>query len=130
MSPSNEQDREYENLNDAILKAIVSSRDVKKVLLDFKSKNLINNLAVLNLILSLEELSDLIFGSNEGKGLYKLEPVDNAGNVSGSCQAGTGHHPKYTIDGRPLTHNEIMFESFCQEKFDELKWLRKARLKL
>ena len=31
------QDNEFEQLNDAILKAIISSRDVEKVLQEFKS---------------------------------------------------------------------------------------------
>ena len=50
------QDKEFDQLNEAILKAIVSSQDVEKVLQDFKSKDLINEMAVVNLILSLEEL--------------------------------------------------------------------------
>ena len=36
------EDKEFEQLNDAILKAIISSQDVEKVLQDFKSKKLIN----------------------------------------------------------------------------------------
>ena len=55
------QDKEFDLLNEAILKAIVSSSDVERVLQHFKSKDLINEMAVVNLIVSLEELSDLIF---------------------------------------------------------------------
>ena len=55
------EDREFDLLNEAILKAIVSSPDVENVLQDFKSKDLINEMAVVNLILSLEELSRLMF---------------------------------------------------------------------
>ena len=66
------QDKEFEQLNDAILKAIVSSRDVEKVLQDFKSKYLINEVAVLNLILSLEELSGLIFSESPNKKIQTI----------------------------------------------------------
>ena len=57
-------DKEYESLNEAIMKALVTSKDVKRVLEDFKSKELINNLSVLNLVLSLEELSQLVFSDD------------------------------------------------------------------
>ncbi len=55
------EDKEFDLLNEAILKAIVSSPDVENVLQHFKSKDLINEMAVVNLILSLEELSRLMF---------------------------------------------------------------------
>lgn len=55
-----DHDKEYERLNDAIMKAITSSGDVKKVLLSFQEKNLIDKMAVLNLILSLEEIEALM----------------------------------------------------------------------
>lgn len=55
-----DQDKDYELLNNAIMKAIISSDDVKKVLLSFQEKNLIDKMAVLNLILSLEEIETLM----------------------------------------------------------------------
>ena len=54
------QDKEFDLLNEAILKAIVSSPDVENVLQYFKSKDLINEMAVVNLIVSLEELFGLM----------------------------------------------------------------------
>ena len=61
------EDKEFDLLNEAILKAIVSSPDVEKVLQYFKSKDLINEMAVVNLILSLEELSGLMFPEGTDK---------------------------------------------------------------
>jgi len=61
------QDKEFDLLNEAVLKAIVSSPDVEKVLQYFKSKDLINEMAVVNLILSLEELSGLMFPEGTDK---------------------------------------------------------------
>lgn len=55
-----DHDKDYELLNEAIMKAISSSGDVKKVMLSFQEKNLIDKMAVLNLILSLEEIETLI----------------------------------------------------------------------
>ena len=72
------QDKDFDQLNEAILKAIVSSQDVEKVLQDFKSKDLINEMAVVNLILSLEELSSLMFSESADEPTHTLDPsVEN-----------------------------------------------------
>ena len=55
-----DHDKDYERLNDAITKAFISSGDVKKVLMSFQEKNLIDKMAVLNLILSLEEIESMM----------------------------------------------------------------------
>jgi len=125
------EDRYYEILNEAILNAITSSDEVKDILLDFKKKNLINNLAVLNLILSLEELSELIF-KPESNHMYKLEPAE-PGQKEIKAKSGNSfsmEKGKYSVDGRALTEKEIQFEAFCQESFDMDKWLKKNRIKL
>ena len=67
-------DKEYERLNDAIMKAMVASPEIKNILLDFKSRKMINHLAVLNLILSMEELYDLVFSDPNGAEDFKLSP--------------------------------------------------------
>ena len=53
-------DQEYENLNDAILQAIVASTEVKDILARFKKINQMDDKAVLNLFLSLDELYQII----------------------------------------------------------------------
>ncbi len=34
------------------------------------------------------------------------------------------------IDGKPLSLNEVLFENFCQGKFNEEAWKKKARIRL
>lgn len=123
-------DEAYEHLNKAIMKAIVSSDDVRKVLSGFKEKDMINHLSVLNLILSLEELSDMVF-SDEDSNDYELVDEDFA------TETGKAENPSemeatnpFKIDGKNLTPNEILFERFIQKKFDSQEWLKKAKLKL
>ncbi len=53
-------DQEYENLNDAILQAIVASKEVQDILAQFKKQNHMDDNAVLNLFLSLDELYQMI----------------------------------------------------------------------
>ena len=135
------QDEEFEQLNEAILKAIISSRDVEKVLQDFKGKDLINEMAVVNLILSLEELSGLMFSGSHDKRMHKLEPlaenqplekqqvenqmVDNT-TKKNSCTSSS----HYLVDGKVLSRNEILFEKYYQGLFNEKQWLKRAKIRI
>lgn len=53
------QDWVYEKIYSTLFQAISSSNEVKTVLVELQEKNLIQNLDVINLILSLDELSQL-----------------------------------------------------------------------
>lgn len=121
-------DEAYEHLNKAIMKAIVSSEDVKKVLTGFKEKDMINHLSVLNLILSLEELSDMVF-SDEDSGVYDSMTEDFATEKPEKSSELEPSNP-YKVDGQNLTANEILFEKFFQKKFDANEWLKKIKIKL
>ena len=70
-------EKEYENLNDAILKAIVSSREVQKILITLKEQEEINDIAVLNLFLSLDELYEMISEKDNKGALRKDKRPDN-----------------------------------------------------
>lgn len=121
-------DKAYEKLNKAIMNAIVSSEDVRTVLADFKEKDMINNLSVLNLILSLEELSDLVFTDDDSS---SFEPQSEEFAPKATEKPAEIKTPNpFKVDGRNLTPNEILFERFFQGKFDADKWLKKARIKL
>lgn len=123
-------DEAYEHLNKAIMKAIVSSEDVKKVLAGFKEKDMINHLSVLNLILSLEELSDMVF-SKEGASEYEAVMEDfTAEQTQKPAEAVMEADNPFKVDGQNLTPNEILFEKYFQKRFDGQKWLKKAKLKL
>ena len=59
------QDWVYEKIYATLFQAISSSNEVKKVLVELQEKNLIQNMDVINLILSLDELSKLTGDSTE-----------------------------------------------------------------
>ena len=120
-------DKEYEKLNEAIMKAIITSDEIKDLLQDYQSKDMIQHMAVLNLVLSLEELSEVILSNCES---YDLECIDDDNKETKqptqSKVKDTGK--KYFVDGKHLTQNEILFERFCQGKFDEKSWLKKIKV--
>ena len=133
------QDKEFDQLNEAILKAIISSKDVEKVLQDFKSKDLINEMAVVNLILSLEELSGLMFPESKDKKIYSLEPSNEKQSAQtqpeGSQQTKnskrkTAATSPHLVDGGLLSRNEILFEKYYQGRFNEKQWLKQAKIKV
>jgi len=127
-------EKEYENLNDAILKAIVSSKEVQTILITLKDQEEINNMAVLNLFLSLDELYEMISEKdNKNSCFYKSEPAEsNALKHEEDVvkRVGSLGNNKNFIDGKPLTLNEVLFENFCQGKFNEEIWKKKARIRL
>ena len=121
-------DEAYEHLNKAIMKAIVSSEGVRNVLTGFKEKDMINHLSVLNLILSLEELSDMVFADDEDSSDYESVIEDLGTEKPGKSSEMEATNP-FKIDGQNLTHNEILFEKFFQKKFNAQEWLKKAKIK-
>ena len=70
-------EKEYENLNNAILQAIVSSTEVQEILIKLKKQKETNDIAVLNLFLSLDELHEMISEKNNNDScIYKSEPAE------------------------------------------------------
>ena len=127
-------EKEYENLNDAILQAIISSKEVQEILIKFKEQKEINDMAVLNLFISLEELHEMISEkNNKNFCVYKSEPTElSALKDEEDAAKKICLHSKNEnfIDGKPLTLNEMLFENFCQGKFNEEAWKKKARIRL
>ena len=130
-------DKEFDRLNEAVLKAIVSSPDVENVLQYFKSKDLINEMAVVNLILSLEELSGLMFPEGTDKSTQAIDsPSENRpqkiknpliGNTQKEIPRKSNNH--YLVDGKLLNRNEVLFEKHFQGRFNEKQWLKRAKIK-
>ncbi|MBT5472383.1 MAG: hypothetical protein HOK41_17400 [Nitrospina sp.] len=126
-------EKEYENLNDAILEAIVSSREIRKILETLKKQEQIDNKSVLNLFLSLDELYEMISEKKNSSMVYKLEPVESntsAEKEETKKRVSTTGKNKDIIDGKSLSRNEALFENFYQGKFNEDTWMKKARIRL
>jgi hypothetical protein len=121
-------DQEYENLNDAILQAIVASPEVRDILARFKKLNQMGEKSVLNLFLSLDELYQIINEESSDSANYKLEPratLEKPIKQEESCS----QKETSLIDGETLTKNEILFEKFFQGNFNENSWMKKARVR-
>ena len=124
-------DQEYENLNDAILRAILLSKEVQDILVRFKKQGQMNDKAVLNLFLSLDELYQMIDENPTNPGTYKLEPRTSTPSSESSTEKEEKSSLKEetVIDGKLLTFNEVLFEKYYQGKFNETDWMKKARVR-
>ena len=126
-------EKEYENLNDAILQAITSSKEVQNILVRLSEEESLDHMAVLNLFLSLDELFEMISDKRNSSVAYKLEPVEPQRSQEEEKTIGkpsSSERWKNKIDGKFLTLNETLFENYCQGKFNEKAWLKKARIRL
>ena len=125
-------EKEYENLNDAILQAIVSSKEVQKILIRLKEKEGFDHMAVLNLFLSLDELYEMISEKRNSSMIYKLEPTESQQPQEKEkfFKPSSSGSWANKIDGKLLTLNETLFENYCQRKFNEEAWLKNARIRL
>ena len=125
-------EKEYENLNDAIFKAIVSSKEVQKILVKLKEQEEIDNMAVLNLFLSLDELYEMISEKDNNSISYKLEPLETKQSTGKETRKEIPSPLKSgnIIDGKELTFKETLFENFYQGRFNEETWVKKARIRL
>jgi hypothetical protein len=130
------EDKEFDLLNEAILKAIVSSSDVERVLQHFKSKDLINEMAVVNLIVSLEELFGLMLSEVKNQSTQALDsPSENRiqeikNQLGGNTPKEISSKPitNNLVDGKTLKRNEILFEKYFQGRFNEKQWLKRSKI--
>ena len=130
------EDKEFDLLNEAILKAIVSSSDVERVLQHFKSKDLINEMAVVNLIVSLEELFGLMLSEAKNQSTQALDsPSENRiqeikNQLAGNTPKEISSKPNTNdlVDGKTLKRNEILFEKYFQGRFNEKQWLKRSKI--
>jgi len=130
------EDKEFDLLNEAILKAIVSSSDVERVLQHFKSKDLINEMAVVNLIVSLEELFGLMLSEAKNQSTQALDsPSENRiqeikNQLGGNTSKEISSKPNTNdlVDGKILKRNEILFEKYFQGRFNEKQWLKRSKI--
>jgi hypothetical protein len=130
------EDKEFDLLNEAILKAIVSSSDVERVLQHFKSKDLINEMAVVNLIVSLEELFGLMLSEVKNQSTQALDsPSENRiqeikNQLGGNTPKKISSKPNTNnlVDGKTLKRNEILFEKYFQGRFNEKQWLKRSKI--
>ena len=124
-------DKMYEKLSAAIMQSITSSDEIREILADLGSKDLIHESAVFNLLLSLEELDTFMNPKSFHEEVYKLEPPKPNFKPKSTLEFGySGKDERNLVDGKKLSKRERLFEDYYRAVFSEKDWMKKARLKL
>lgn len=121
MSENKFPDEDIEKLHAAIINAIFKSDEVRPIVQALKDRNKINSGSIFALLFKPQELTNNHLLPAKAKSLS--EPEKNRCSVE---TKGTGQF----VDGKELTQNEILFEKFCGDRFDEEKWIAENRIKL
>ena len=124
-------DEMYEKLSAAIMQSITSSDEIREILADLRSKDLIHDSAVFNLLLSLEELDPFMNPKSFHEEIYKLEPPNAISRPKSTLEFGySSKDERNLVDGKKLSKRERLFEDYYRAVFSEKDWMKKARLKL
>lgn len=125
-----ESDENYERLNETIMRAITSSKEVRALLLEFKAKGLLKRSTVLNFLLGLEDLFASTHPRSSFDPDYKFElPVEEKMRTPEFPNPTTGKRTKFSPLEDSMSENEKLFEAYYREKFDIKRWLKIARIK-
>lgn len=108
-----------EHLWAEINKAIVHSSRVKIALMNIKELGFLDEVSEYNLVLDVDKLVDMMAMGREGQaGPVPRENIQNA-----------PPEEKQYIDGQPMTPNQVLFEEYARERFDERKWMKKTGIR-
>ena len=133
-----------------INRAIISSADVKAILSSLKELNLLKDVKEYNLVLDIDKLIKLSsvesednsfskklnniivdsysedFGFNDSPGLVELK--DKGASSQEPVASKEYQNNRQYIDGKPMTQNQILFQEYQEQLFDNEAWLKKARI--
>ena len=122
MSESNSSNREFEKLSKAITEAVMSSDKVKKIVEEISKKTSICPQSFMVLVLKMEVLSDAFALDVEEASVETKKPTRG--------RKKSDKKKSQQIDGKSLTPNELAFEEYCNQRFDDKEWLKKNGLTL
>lgn len=132
-----------------INRAIINSDNVKVVLENLRALDLLKDVKEYNLVLDINKLIELTAGENsnidfpnnmahivenrtenfEIEGHADLsEPTDDAESRPAPITRKEGLQNSQYIDGKPLSKNQILFQEYLEQHFDNPAWLKKARI--
>lgn len=116
MSHSSGQDGDYEKLSKAITEAVLSSSKVKKIVAEIQQRDDICPQSFMVLVLKLQTLT-------EGFDVEIEEASEKPKKKTRRAKKKLTEEAQF-IDGEKLSQNEIKFEEFISERFNQEDWLR------
>ena len=133
-----EKKRLAEYLWTEINKAILKSPDVQLSIKKLQKLELLDYVSEFNLVLEVDKLIESILKKNTPKGnkadsiLEELHIHAEFGNDRGKKETvdlPSSSKPSQWVDGKALSENEIRFEEYSNQRFDEKHWMKKAKIR-
>ena len=136
-----DREKELQELSHAIVEALTHNGDVMTLLADLKEREVIDSSTLLGLALKISdllELSGMAFTqediAEEPQAMIEKKVAEN--DTSGEAKTekflgdigGEIKDEEAIIDGRELTENEVTFQEWSNDHFDEKEWLKNRRL--
>jgi hypothetical protein len=134
-----------------INKAILKSPDVQFSIKKLHKLELLDYVSEFNLVLEVDKLIESILKQNAEReanteGLDKLKeefleakanstleelqlPADSEEQEKTDLSSPFSPRPMQWVDGKALSENEIRFEEYFNQRFDEKHWMKKAKIR-
>lgn len=123
-----DRDNELKKLADAVIETLKSNKKVLSLMAELRDKNVVDSATLLSLHFKINELLEISCATMseeelEAQGVYERQSAPKQKKAKSEEQ-----EPRETIDGRDLSENEIAFQEWVSERFDEENWLKKTKL--
>jgi len=121
-----------------INKAILKSPDVQFSIKKLQKMELLDYVAEFNLVLEVDKLIESILKKNTTKEnkadsiLEELHIHTKLGNnreEKETPELPSSSKPSQWVDGKALSENEIRFEEYFNQRFDEKHWMKRAKIR-
>ncbi len=122
-----------------INKAILKSPDVQISIKKLEKLKLIDYVSEFNLVLEVDKLIESILKKNTSSEtqtnsiLEELEihaDPEYDQEEDQTPDSATPLSPLQRVDGKTLSENEILFEEYFNQRFDEKHWMKKVKIRL
>ena len=139
-SERDEKKRLAEYLWTEINKAILKSPEIQLSIKNLEKLELLDYVSEFNLVLEVDKLIESILKQNatkETKANSILEELQIHAELGNDLEeketlelpSPSFSNPSQWVDGKALSENEIRFEEYFNQQFDEKHWMKKAKIR-
>jgi len=124
---NSKRENELKELSQAIVEALTHNEEVMAMLSDLKDRNVIDSTTLLGLALKISDLLEISGMAFTHEEVARQVKHELSGKVEEKVAKNVTTAPERRlekIDGRTLSKNEIAFQEWANQRFDEKEWLK------
>lgn len=121
--------RDAEKLSEAVAEALKNNEKVMSLIAGLKERGAVDSETLLSLYLKIGDLLEVSLTTVSREELERSKSAKRARQPKEAARPQPPDDEAHeTIDGRNLSRNEIAFQEWTAERFNEENWLKKRRL--